>query len=97
MDLRLTTNGTLLEPHIPLLRQVGVKAVNLSLDNFDRETFAKVTGRDMQPAVLSALDRLLSAGIRVKVNAVAMRGVKDGHMDDYVHAVPTMPTDRRYI
>ncbi|WP_291441184.1 GTP 3',8-cyclase MoaA [Desulfovibrio sp.] len=97
MDLRLTTNGTLLEPHIPLLRQVGVKVVNLSLDSFDRETFAKVTGRDMQPAVLSALDRLLSAGIRVKVNAVAMRGVNDGQMDDFVHAVQTMPIDLRFI
>ncbi len=97
MDLRLTTNGTLLEPHIPLLRQVGVKVVNLSLDSFDRETFARVTGRDMLPAVLSALDGLLHAGIRVKVNAVAMRGINDGQMDDFVHAVRTMPIDLRFI
>ena len=97
LDLRLTTNGTLLEPHIPLLRSVGVSAVNLSLDSFDRETFARVTGRDLLPAVLASLDGLLRAGIRVKINAVAMRGVNDGQMDDFVHAVRTMPVDLRFI
>lgn len=97
LDLRLTTNGTLLEPHIPLLRSVGVSAVNLSLDSFDRETFARVTGRDLLPAVLASLDGLLQAGIRVKINAVAMRGVNDGQMDDFVHAVRTMPVDLRFI
>ena len=64
MDLRVTTNGTLLEPHIPLLRRIGVSAVNLSLDSFDRETFARVTGRDLLPPVLAALDGLLAAGVR---------------------------------
>ena len=61
LDLRLTTNGTLLEPHIPLLRSVGVSAVNLSLDSFDRDTFARVTGRDMLHTVLASLDGLLRA------------------------------------
>ena len=97
LDLRLTTNGTLLEPHIPLLRSVGVSAVNLSLDSFDRETFARVTGRDLLPAVLASLDGLLQAGIRVKINAVAMRGVNDGQMDDFVHAVRTMPVALRLL
>ena len=97
LDLRLTTNGTLLEPHIPLLRSVGIAAVNLSLDSFDRATFARVTGRDLLPAVLASLDGLLRAGIRVKINAVAMRGVNDVQMDDFVHAVRTMPIDLRFI
>ena len=97
MDLRVTTNGTLLEPHIPLLRRIGVSAVNLSLDSFDRETFARVTGRDLLPPVLAALDGLLAAGVRVKINVVAMRGVNDGQMDDFVHAARTMPLDLRFI
>lgn len=97
LDLRLTTNGTLLEPHIPLLRSMGVSAVNLSLDSFDRATFARVTGRDLLPAVLASLDGLLRAGIRVKINAVAMRGVNDNQMDDFVHAVRTLPVDLRFI
>lgn len=97
LDLRMTSNGTLLEPHIPLLRSAGVAAINLSLDSFDRATFARVTGRDLLPAVLASLDGLLRAGIRVKINAVAMRGVNDGQVDDFVHAVRSMPVDMRFI
>ncbi len=97
LDVRITTNGTLLAPHIPLLRHVRVRAVNLSLDSFDRATFARVTGRDLLPQVLAALDALLAAGIRVKINVVAMRGVNDGQMDDFVHAARNMPLDLRFI
>lgn len=97
LDLRLTTNGTLLEPHIPLLKEVGVTAVNLSLDSFDRAAFARVTGHDLLPAVLSALDGLLRASIRVKINAVAMRGVNDDQIDDFVHVARTLPIDLRFI
>ncbi|WP_022655151.1 GTP 3',8-cyclase MoaA [uncultured Desulfovibrio sp.] len=97
MDLCVTTNGTLLEPYIPLLRRIKMSAVNLSLDSFDRATFARVTGRDMLPSVLSALDGLLAAGIRVKINVVAMRGANDGQMDDFVHAARNMPLDLRFI
>lgn len=97
LDLRLTTNGTLVEPYIPLLKRVGVGAVNLSLDSFNRETFAHVTGRDFLPAVLSTLDSLLSAGISVKLNAVAMRGINDRQLDDFVHAARTLPVDVRFI
>ena len=97
LDLRLTTNGTLVEPYIPLLKDVGVAAVNLSLDSFDRATFARVTGRDCLPAVLAALDGLLRAGIPVKINAVAARGVNDAQVDDFVHAARAMPVDLRFI
>ncbi len=97
MDLRVTTNGTLLEPCIALLRRVGISAVNLSLDSFDRATFARITGQDLLPAVLRALDGLLAAGIQVKINVVAMRGVNDGQMDDFVHAARNMPLDLRFI
>ena len=61
LDIRITTNGTLLEEHIPLLQRIRISAVNLSLDSFDRETFARVTGRDMLPEVLRALDAMLAA------------------------------------
>ena len=97
LDLRLTTNGTLVEPYIPLLKRIGLGAVNLSLDSFDRETFARVTGRDLLPAVLATLDGLLSAGIPVKINAVALRGINDQQLDDFVHAARSLPVDVRFI
>ena len=97
LDIRITTNGTLLEEHIPLLQRLRISAVNLSLDSFDRETFARVTGRDMLPEVLRALDAMLAAGIRVKINAVGLRGINDSQMADFVHAAMTLPVDVRFI
>ena len=97
LDIRITTNGTLLEEHIPLLQRIRISAVNLSLDSFDRETFARVTGRDMLPEVLRALDAMLAAGIRVKINAVGLRGINDSQMADFVHAAMTLPVDVRFI
>ncbi len=97
LSLCVTTNGTLLEPYIPFLAKIGVGSVNLSLDSFDRQTFAKTTGRDVLPAVLASLDGLLKAGIPVKINAVAMRGINDTQLDDFVHAAKSMPVDVRFI
>ncbi|MDR2056235.1 MAG: GTP 3',8-cyclase MoaA [Desulfovibrio sp.] len=97
LDLHITTNGTLLEPHVPLLAHLGVKAVNLSLDSFDRATFAAVTGRDVLPAVIASMDKLLTTGLRVKINVVAVRGVNDTQVDDFVHAAKTLPVDLRFI
>ncbi|MDR3358300.1 MAG: GTP 3',8-cyclase MoaA [Desulfovibrio sp.] len=97
LALHITTNGTLLEPHVPLLARLGVKAVNLSLDSFDRATYAAMTGRDALPSVIASMDRLLAAGLRVKINVVAVRGVNDIQVDDFVHAVRTLPVDLRFI
>ena len=97
IDLRITSNGTLLPQHLDALREARVSAVNLSLDSFDRQTFARVAGRDMLPGVLAALDALLCAGIRVKINAVGLRGINDGQMADFVHAARTLPVDVRFI
>ncbi|MDE6735651.1 MAG: GTP 3',8-cyclase MoaA [Desulfovibrio sp.] len=97
LALAVTSNGSLLAPHIPLLRALGVASVNLSLDAFDRELFARITGRDEVPQVLAALEGLLRAGLRVKINAVALRGVTDSQLDDFIHAAMIMPVDVRFI
>ena len=47
LDIRVTTNGTLIGPHIRTLKAIGLNAVNLSLDTFDRNKFERVTGRDL--------------------------------------------------
>lgn len=97
LNLRLTTNGTLVRPHIGLLKDARVDAVNLSIDSFDRATFAKLTGFDLLPEVLAVLEGLLDAGLRVKINAVAMRGVTDKQLPAFVEAVRRWPVDLRFI
>jgi cyclic pyranopterin phosphate synthase len=97
MSVHITTNGTLLKPYVPLLARLDIKAVNLSLDSFDRASYAAVTGQDALPAVLSALDGLLAAGLKVKINIVAMRGFNDSQIIDFIHAAKTLPVDLRFI
>ena len=80
-DLGISTNGTLLARPIPdgrttaqALRDAGVRTVNISLDTLDRETYAKTTGRDLFPEVISGIDAAREAGFeKIKLNTVLMR------------------------
>ena len=83
LDIRVTTNGTLIGPHIRTLKAIGLNAVNLSLDTFDRNKFERVTGRDLFHKVRENMDALLDAGIPFKLNAVAMRGFNDDELGRY--------------
>src|SRR6185503_13558268 len=58
-QLTITTNGILTAPHIPELKKIGIKSVNLSLDTLDRNRFFSITRRDELPDVLRTLDTLL--------------------------------------
>ena len=97
LDIRVTTNGTLVGPHISELKAVGLNAVNLSLDTFDRAKFAQVTGRDLFPKVRECMDALLDADIPLKLNAVAMRGFNDDELPAFIDYAMTHPVDVRFI
>ncbi|WP_415716323.1 GTP 3',8-cyclase MoaA [Maridesulfovibrio sp.] len=97
LDLRITTNGTLIENLIPELKKIGVSRLNISLDTLDRETFKEVTGRDHLDDVLATISACLSAGIRIKVNAVAMKGINDKELGDFIHFAKENPIDMRFI
>jgi len=73
-ELTITTNGVLTEPHIPELKAMGVKTINLSLDTLDAARFFAITGRDEFAKVMSTMDALLAHGMNVKINAVVMEG-----------------------
>ncbi len=97
LDLRITTNATLVRPHVATLRKLGIRAINISLDSFNRETFARITGRDMLDEVLLTIKALLDEGIRVKINAVAMRGTTDVEMEHFVRFAMEHRVDVRFI
>lgn len=95
--LCITTNGSLLEPHIPELARLKLGSLNISLDTFDAEAFKKITGSDSHAVILNNIDRLLQAGMSVKINAVALRGITDRQMDDFIHAAKNLGIDIRFI
>ena len=83
-ELTLTTNGTRLAEFADDLFSFGVRRINVSLDTLDRETFARLARRDSLPQVLEGLAAAKAAGLRVKLNTVALKGVNEDHIADLV-------------
>ena len=81
----------------PELKKIGVGRLNISLDTLDRETFKEVTGRDHLNDVLATISACLAAGIRVKVNAVAMKGINDKELGSFIDFARENPIDMRFI
>ncbi|MEE4453782.1 GTP 3',8-cyclase MoaA [Novosphingobium resinovorum] len=83
-ELTLTTNGTRLAEFADDLRAAGVRRINVSLDTLDREAFARLTRRDSLPQVLEGLAAAKAAGLRVKLNTVALKGINEHEIADIV-------------
>lgn len=83
-ELTLTTNGTQLATHAEALARAGVRRVNVSLDTRDRAKFAALTRRDSLPQVLEGIAAAKAAGLKVKVNAVALKGVNGEELPDLI-------------
>ena len=83
-ELTLTTNGTQLAKHAEALVAAGVKRVNVSLDTLRPEAFKAITRWGDLDKVLEGLAAARRAGLKVKINTVALKGVNDGDVDDIV-------------
>jgi len=97
LDVRLTTNGTLLAPLAPTLASLGLKRVNISLDTLRRKIYEEITGHDAYLDVRQAIEASLAAGFRVKLNAVAMRGVNDADLPGFLKLATELPIELRFI
>lgn len=83
-ELTLTTNATQLAGHADALARAGVRRVNISLDTLDRDRFARLTRRDALPQVLEGIAAAKDAGLKVKLNAVALKGVNEDELPDLI-------------
>lgn len=83
-ELTLTTNGTRLAEFAERLAASGVRRINVSLDTLDRDTFAKLSRRDSLPQVLEGLAAAKAAGLKVKLNTVALKGLNEDHIPEVV-------------
>lgn len=97
LDLRMTTNGTLLAPEVKRLKAAGLKRVNISLDTLDRSKFQRITGRDLFFKVRRAIDACLDEGLYVKINTVALKGVNDLELPGFIRLALDLPLDVRFI
>jgi cyclic pyranopterin phosphate synthase len=83
-ELTLTTNGSQLVKYAEELAALGVRRVNVSLDTLDPHKFAAITRWGRLDRVMEGLAAARSAGLAVKINAVALRGVNDDELDRLV-------------
>jgi cyclic pyranopterin phosphate synthase len=83
-DLALTTNGSQLSRFAGELVECGVKRVNVSLDTLDPEKFRTITRWGDLAQVLRGIDAAQEAGLKVKINVVALRGVNEDEIPSLI-------------
>jgi cyclic pyranopterin phosphate synthase len=76
-ELTLTTNGSQLEKLAQDLRAAGIRRINVSLDTLDAEKFRAITRWGSLDKVLAGIEAARSAGLKIKINAVALKGVNE--------------------
>ncbi len=72
-DIAITTNGQFLPKYMPLLKEVGLKRLNVSLDTLDPSRFRAIARSGDLATVLQGIDMALEAGIRIKINMVPLK------------------------
>lgn len=82
-EITVTTNGVQLAAFAEPLFAAGVRRVNVSVDSLDRDTFKHITRRDRLPEVLAGIDAAERAGLKVKINTVALKR-------DNAHEIPEL-------
>ncbi|MDE2375956.1 GTP 3',8-cyclase MoaA [Bradyrhizobium sp.] len=79
-ELTLTTNGTQLSRHAAELADCGVRRINVSLDTLDPQKFRDITRWGELDKVLEGIEAARAAGLAVKINAVALKGLNEDEL-----------------
>ncbi len=83
-ELTVTTNGSQLERFSEELMQAGVRRINVSVDTLDKQKFERITRWGKYDKVMAGIAAAKSAGLKVKINAVALKGVNDVEFDHMI-------------
>lgn len=83
-ELTVTTNGSQLEKMADQLYAAGMRRINVSLDTLNPEKFVAITRWGKYDKVMAGLEAADRAGLKVKINAVALKGVNDDEFDHMV-------------
>jgi cyclic pyranopterin phosphate synthase len=96
-ELTLTTNGSQLERFADDLYAAGVRRVNISLDTIDEQKFADITRWGRLPQVLRGIDAAQKAGLRVKINAVALKDFNESELTSITEWCASRDMDLTWI
>ena len=96
-ELTLTTNASQLRRFAQPLADCGVKRINVSLDTLDEAKFADVTRWGRLGQVLDGIDAATDAGLKIKINMVALKGTNDDELEHVVEWCAARGFDLTFI
>lgn len=97
-DIRLTTNGVLLDKYATNLFQAGIRKLNISLDTLKPNRFQEITGVNVFDKVWAGIEKALAMGFSpVKINMVALKGINDDEILDFARLSFLQNVEVRYI
>jgi len=97
IDLALTTNGYFLKGNAKLLKDAGLKRINISLDSLNKETYKKIAQKDVIENVLAGIDESIKVGLKVKLNAVILKNINDNEILDLYEYAKNLNVPIRFI
>jgi len=96
-ELTITTNGSLLSKYAAELVDCGVKRINVSLDTLDPLKFQAITRWGKFNRVMAGIDDAEKAGLKIKINCVALKGVNDDEIHTLVQWAGSRGFDLTFI
>jgi cyclic pyranopterin phosphate synthase len=97
IQLTMTTNATRLHEFVNEIKNAGIPSLNISLDTLQRDRFILMTKRDQHEQVMRNIQLMLDNGIGVKVNMVAMKGINDSEILDFIEWTKNTSIHIRFI
>lgn len=96
-ELTLTTNGSQLHRFAEQLAEIGIKRINVSLDTLNEEKFSQITRWGRLAQVLKGIDAALAAGIKIKINTVALKDFNEDELEKIVKWCANRKMDLTFI
>lgn len=96
-ELTLTTNGSQLHRFAEQLAEIGIRRINVSLDTLNEEKFSQITRWGRLVQVLKGIDAALAAGIKIKINTVALKDFNEDELEEIVKWCANRKMDLTFI
>ncbi len=84
LELKLTTNGILLDRHLEHFERIGLRKINISLDTLDKAKSVFITKRDYYDRIMTNIKAALAMGLFIKINVVLIKGINDREINDFI-------------
>lgn len=97
IELTLTTNAVIVDRYIEVMKEAGIRSLNVSLDSLKAEAFNAISRRSYFDKIMANIDLLIENGFSVKINVVLIRDVNDREIIDFIEWGSKKNIDVRFI